>query len=298
MCQAQMCCDVLCCAVLCCDVLCCAVWYAVLCASAALLCMPVTALQVLFVLFALVKCVAGAYFLALLFHEARKLRTHSLSPAERLQRSVVFTRKVCSGLLLQWSLELVLCVVEHLDGPQGLVLVDGVDVLRSGRTFWKKNNVWISGNELASFHCTRRNFHTFEVSAYLVWSIAVVIMYFHRRFSDQKKRAGQALHKKQMARMFKFLKKPALERRSQPSRPPNRDASDEEWVQWIRESQVPMNALLQVLGQEDGSRAAVKMARTGIYGGCTEEDEEWADATEVLFDELGTKLKLNRSRSR
>ena len=48
--------------------------------------------------------------------------------------------------------------------------------------------------------------------------------------------------------------------------PPRKDASDEMWVDWIKQSEVSIGALIDVLGSDVGGNAACSTARNGIYG--------------------------------
>lgn len=89
-------------------------------------------------------------------------------------------------------MELIIFMFEQGYGPEGVYLVNGVDLYNTGRVWWTDQNVLSEDangkRKFGSFFCFNRSFHQIECTNYLVWLGLLIILHFYWRMQFVQER--------------------------------------------------------------------------------------------------------------
>ena len=213
--------------------------------------------------------VTGTYLVSVAITE-KKLGNPSKKDEQGRAKSL--TLKLAIGVISTWALELLFCCLENGNGPDGIFLVDGLNIdgntgyiVKNEPTFWIGNFVLL-GDRMPNTYCLNRSWHTFETTGNILWLFVCLLLTVYWHYTRQKEKLANIHHNEQAARQIKLLLEPPLRRRQEMPCPPAYDAPKEDWVRWIGNSGIAMTSLIDVLGEKEGGNAAYKTAKDGIYG--------------------------------
>merc|ERR1711998_542643 len=158
-------------------------------------------------------------------------------------------------------------------GPDGVILYNGVSLDQNlqpdssiGIHPWTYNQVYDVNWKVVTSFCVYRQWHTMECLANMIWLFALFLFYLFWIYLAERERDARNQHRPRTAIQIMRLMTPKRQKRQELPIPPARAASDEEWIAWIKQAQVAIISMIDVLGEKEGGKLAANVARDGIYG--------------------------------
>lgn len=245
--------------------------------------------KVLYLVYCSLKVLNGAYLVAVSVVETRKGL-----PTERTRaaRNKLLTKKVLFSVFVCFAFEFIVCILENIYGPDGITILDGISISATGapassdRTMWMKNSVMRTRSdgqrEVVNLLCFMRTWHIMECTGNAVWMGFLTCCCLYWVYMTEVERHAESEHQDRTKAQIRALMDPILPRRMVLDVPPRKDATDAEWIAWIKKSKVAIESLIHVLGEEEGGKAAARTARDGIYGKSDEGETSTNAATDSM----------------